>query len=67
MSHEETECITICLFVHSNGFKTPGMKRLAEDAINGTDCSGKTALHFAAANGDLCTLKTLLRLLGSGI
>lgn len=35
------------------------MKHLA-DAITGTDCSGKTALHFAIPNGGLYTFKMLL-------
>jgi ankyrin repeat protein len=58
---DEAECpgLPILPFSHSNGLQGPGMKLLA-DAINVTDCSGKTALHFAAATGDLCTLKTLL-------
>jgi ankyrin repeat protein len=50
---------TIHLSAQSIGLMGPGMERLI-DAINGTDCSGKTALQFAAANGDIYTLKTLL-------
>jgi hypothetical protein len=59
ISDEEAKCITIFPFAHSKRLQAPGMKRLA-DAINETDCSGKTAIHFASANGDLCTLRTLL-------
>ncbi|RHZ53721.1 uncharacterized protein CDV56_102257 [Aspergillus thermomutatus] len=58
---DEAECtgVTIFPFAYSNVLQRPGMERLA-DAVNWTDCSGKTALHFAAANGDIYTLKTLL-------